>query len=205
VKGDQISFGDILSTKKACTERAANEQESTYLAALGSAVKFTLASNALKIYYGDGNKALNFVGNSPAAVTSSQDEECDGAVALLTSFYEAINAKDYKRAYALWETGPRTFRDFASGYETTAKVEVFAQQPAAIEGAAGSLYAEIPTILISHGPDNREKLFAGCYVMRKSNLPQSSARNSWRIYRATVYPVNNASRLANTLARACQK
>ena len=130
------------------------------MAALGSAKTFEVSDNRLRMFYEDGRSVLNFLNNSSPA-PAEQGEGLMNPVALLTAYYEAVNGRDYERAYGHWETPPNNFRDFVRGYSDTLKVQVFVQQPDRIEGAAGSLYAEIPTILISRGNDNRERLFAG--------------------------------------------
>jgi heat shock protein HslJ len=60
-RGDNLSFDQIISTKRACLEQGANQQEQRYFAALESASKFKLTDNCLTIFHGDGQSALNFV------------------------------------------------------------------------------------------------------------------------------------------------
>ncbi len=78
-----------------------------------------------------------------------QYEDLKSPVALLASFYNAINTKDYDRAYGYWETPPGSLADFARGYRETLKVQLIVQPPTNIEGAAGSLYAEVPTVIVA--------------------------------------------------------
>ena len=63
-RGDNLSFSQIISTKRACLEERANQQEQSYFAALESASKFKLADNCLTIFHGDGRSTLNFVNDS---------------------------------------------------------------------------------------------------------------------------------------------
>src|SRR6266850_5577379 len=63
-QGDNISFSQIISTKRACSDQRANQQEGQYFAALESANKFKLSDNRLTIFYADGHGTLNFVADS---------------------------------------------------------------------------------------------------------------------------------------------
>lgn len=85
---------------------------------------------------------------------------------MLESLYNAINNRQYARAYSYWEDSDSLppFDEFAQGYADTAHVDLTtgAAQPSA---AAGNLYYEVPVILhvtqIGAGP----QIFAGCYTL----------------------------------------
>jgi heat shock protein HslJ len=66
VEGDSISFTRLLSTKRACINEGANQQETRYLSALESAGRYQLRDDQLIIHYGDGKNTLNFVKASAA-------------------------------------------------------------------------------------------------------------------------------------------
>lgn len=59
-----IAFSPIISTRKACMDKAATQQEQQFFAALQSASQFELAANQLTIVYDSGQGVLTFVGNS---------------------------------------------------------------------------------------------------------------------------------------------
>jgi heat shock protein HslJ len=112
-RGDNLSFSRIISTKRACLDESANEQEQRYFAALGSASKFKLSHNRLTIFCGDGRSALNFV-NDPSSKSAEQRyESLHSPLALLASFYNAVKAKESERASCYWETPPGNFEAFA--------------------------------------------------------------------------------------------
>ena len=60
VKGSTIRFGPLVSTRMACTP-AVNEQEASYLKALGSARKFERKGDSLLIYCKGLSKPLRFM------------------------------------------------------------------------------------------------------------------------------------------------
>jgi hypothetical protein len=89
-------------------------------------------------------QALNDIGGVvssaqvPVGVTAPVSSEHDLPEALLRAYYEAINAKDYARAYSYWENPPNpTLDEFAQGYADTASVAVALGQPM-LQSAAGS-------------------------------------------------------------------
>jgi heat shock protein HslJ len=55
VDGQTLSVSDVVSTMRACEDAALTQQESKYLAALGSATSFQLSGNDLIIDYDGGS------------------------------------------------------------------------------------------------------------------------------------------------------
>ena len=64
VRGDNIFFSRLVSTRRACLDQNANEQEQRFLSALEAANRFRLSSNRLTILSDRGRNVLNFVNNS---------------------------------------------------------------------------------------------------------------------------------------------
>lgn len=134
-------------------------------------------------------------------------EDMSSPVTLLASFYDAVNSRDYGRAFGYWETPPGNVQDFARGYSETAGVRLIVEPPTRVEGAAGSLYVEVPVVLIARQRGGGERVFAGCYVARKSNLRQTDAPKdeAWRIHSAKVSLAASGDSIPKLLARACVK
>jgi heat shock protein HslJ len=206
VQGNSITFSRLVSTRRACLDERANQQEQRYLAALESATRFRLDANRLTVYPNRGRDVLNFAQELPESTGGQRYEDLSSPVGLLTSFYNAINSRDYQRAYRYWETPPANLDDFSREYRNSAEVRLLVEPPIRIEGAAGSLYAEVPTILIARLRNGRERMFVGCYVMRRSNVPSSSgvvSSNAWRISQATLSPASPNTGVSALLAQAC--
>jgi heat shock protein HslJ len=203
--GDQLSFGRIISTKRACADERANQQEQRFFQALESAVRFELVDGRLSIFYDGGRSALNFV--DPASKPAEHYEDLSSPVSLLASFYSGVNAKDYERSYRYWETPPGKFEDFTRGYADTTSVQLIVEPPTRVEGAAGSQYAEVPTVIVARHRDGSQRIFAGCYTMRKSNLSPTDVPKVevWRIYKASISPVAGGAAIPMLLAEACRK
>jgi len=87
--------------------------------------------------------------------------------ALVRSLYNAINRKEYARAYAYFANPPApTLNDYAKGYDETEGVTLIVGTPAQ-EGAAGSTFYTLPIAISATGAN--EQVFAGCYTMRLAN------------------------------------
>lgn len=60
IAGDSLSLGPLMSTKMACADEALTSQETRYLASLGSAQRYAIAGDTLRIYLAGGGE-LRFV------------------------------------------------------------------------------------------------------------------------------------------------
>ena len=89
-------------------------------------------------------------------------------VAVLRSLYNAINLHETTRAYAYWNgsTEVPDFATFAKGYATTAHVELLLGVPVS-DGAAGSIYFNVPAAIRATDAGGGVHEFAGCYVLRQ--------------------------------------
>ena len=128
-----------------------------------------------------------------------QDDRSE-PIATLVSYYNAINSRDYRSAYSFWESPQSTFERFVAGFAGTDRVRLLVEPSTRNEGAAGSLYAEITTIVVATTRAGNERVFAGCYVLRKSNVQD----RGWQIYRADVSPVSANIRLSRILSQGCR-
>jgi hypothetical protein len=79
------------------------------------------------------------------------------------------------------------------------------EPPTYIDGAAGSQYASIPTLLFAAHTDGSKEAFAGCYVTRRANpqIDGAPKDGAWRIERAVVAPAPTGADAATLLAQAC--
>jgi heat shock protein HslJ len=71
VNGNEITFGETVSTMMACLDEGIMEQEQAYLNALNSATRYEIADNRLVIEYGDG-QTLTFIPASTLRSSSWQ-------------------------------------------------------------------------------------------------------------------------------------
>lgn len=96
-------------------------------------------------------------------------DDRSGPAALVRSLYNAVNRQEYARAWSYFAEPPAASLDaYAQGYADTRHVEVIAGTPHE-EGAAGSIYFEVPVAIRALGRDGSEQVFSGCYTLRMSN------------------------------------
>lgn len=129
----------------------------------------------------------------------------DTSVDTLASFYNAINRRDYQRAYGYWNNPPSSYDDFVNGYANTAGVQLIIQPPTFTDAGAGNLYEQIPTVLLATQRDNSQQRFSGCYTMHKSNLhpPDIAQEDTWHVSQATIAPLAADASIADALRQAC--
>ena len=109
-------------------------------------------------------------------------EDRTEAVGVVKSFYNAINRKEYERAYSYFEGAPNpapslapSYDKFVAGYATTVSVTLAygKESPGA---AAGSLYDTLPVLITARHTDGSTHAFStSCSSMNRTN---SSAVNS---------------------------
>lgn len=203
VRGDTVSFSRIVATRRACLDQNANQQEHRFLTVLETANRFRLSSNRLTIISDRSRSVLNFVNNStpdpPDPDARPPRDDRRDPVAMLMSYYEAINARDYRRAYRFWESPETSYERFVAGFADTDRVRLLVEPSGRNEGAAGSEYAEITTIVVGTTRAGSERVFAGCYTLRRSNVRD----NGWRIYRADISTMPAGARVSRMLSRGC--
>lgn len=94
------------------------------------------------------------------------DNRSDGA-ALVRSLYNAIERKEYARAYSYFADGKvfGDYKSFVDGYANTVAVKVVTGTVRS-EGAAGSIYAPVPVAVEAAEKGGKIKVYAGCYITR---------------------------------------
>lgn len=89
---------------------------------------------------------------------------------LVESFYNAVNRKEYARAWSYYgdEKPAKDLDAFAKGFENTSQVNVITGNVAS-EGAAGSTFYYLPVAIAAFDKDGNQSVFAGCYTARLAN------------------------------------
>jgi len=97
-------------------------------------------------------------------------DDRSGPTQVLRSLFNAVNRKEYVRAYSYWEPdSPQlpTFNDFENGYANTDSVSILLGETLADAGA-GQLHYRVPVALASVTTDSATQYFVGCYVLHLS-------------------------------------
>ena len=134
-----------------------------------------------------------------AEASTTTTNNAEQAAALLQNYYQAINARDYKRAYANWynqgQASEQSLAEFSRGYANTKSVVVEITGTGRTEGAAGSSYVMLPVTLTATTTSGQTQRFGGTYVLRKINdeVRTPVADRGWRIYSADIAQLTGAS------------
>ena len=152
----------------------------------------------LIILAGCGNTASDSSRTDAADTTSLHIPEASpaetdlaAAQAVIREYYDAIASRDYQRAYLLWgdsgRSSDQTFEEFRAGFRNTAAVDVRIGEPGRIEGAAGSLFIEIPVQIEAEQVSAGVQRFAGSYTLRRAVVEGASeAQMRWHIFAADI-------------------
>ena len=122
--------------------------------------------------------------------SSAADFASDG-VEVVRRYYAAINARDFRRAYELWEgrgvASRQTFEEFAAGYQNTSRVTIDFGEPGPIGAAAGSRYVSIPVTIHAVTSSGRTQRFRGSYTLRRAVVDGATPQQRrWHIYSASI-------------------
>ncbi|MER9303244.1 DUF1176 domain-containing protein [Mesorhizobium sp. M0293] len=103
-------------------------------------------------------------------------DDRSSADAVVRSLYSAISRHEFARAWGYFgDTKPaKDFDSFVKGYDGTDKVEV-ATGAVSDEGAAGSIFYNVPVAIRATDKSGGEKVFAGCYTLRQVNAQIQAA------------------------------
>jgi len=86
---------------------------------------------------------------------------------VIRSYYNAVNRKEYARAYGYWEAGApglAPFATFAAGYANTKSVAL-STKPGTTDVGAGQLYYSVPAVVTASNTDGSTTIFSGCYKL----------------------------------------
>ena len=114
-------------------------------------------------------------------------------VATIESFYAAINRREFATAYTAWVDGgkasKRDFAQFQEGFTSTQRVVITMGEPTG-EGAAGTIYANVPILIVATNTNQLQQTFCGVYTLRRINVPPFD-QLGWSIARASIKSTAN--------------
>jgi len=130
----------------------------------------------------------------------------DRPIYLIASYYNAIALHDYARAYSYWNGQPpdgASLAQFAQGFATLASVNALARLPVIQDGAAGTIHAEVPVVVLTTLTNGVAQTFAGCFHVIRVNVPVGNATEpdpNWHLFSATLAPATSVDFVQATSA-----
>lgn len=143
---------------------------------------------------------------APAPTPVYLDNRGD-ALAVLNSYINAINRKEYARAYGYWESGSSvgSFANFQAGFASTNSVALSTGTVGSSAGA-GQLYYVVPVTLTSLQTNATTQTFVGCYTLHLAR-PEIQAQPPFQplgITKASVQQVANDADTTALMAQSCR-
>lgn len=99
-------------------------------------------------------------------------DDRSSAESVLRSLFNAINSRQYVRAYSYWEPnaeGLPPYAEFEQSFAQTDYVDLFHVGEVRTEARAGQQYFAVPYIISVTNTDESVEAFAGCYLMHLAN------------------------------------
>ncbi len=130
--------------------------------------------------------------NAKVSLATTGQTTAADAMHVVQSYYEAIDRGDFEAAYSLWsgegDASGQSFAAFKRGFADTARTGVDASPPTDSEGAAGSVYIEVPVTVNAELKDGTRQRFTGTYTLRRANDVQGTIPQelSWHLTSATL-------------------
>jgi hypothetical protein len=125
------------------------------------------------------------------------------ALLVLQAYEQAIDAGNYPRAYTYWErngtASQQSYTVFVQGFASTDSITLATGQ-AQTNAAGGSVYAEVPVVILGQQRDGSRQSFCGTYRLRRANLPPFDTFG-WRIESASILKLENAELDSDTIQR----
>lgn len=115
------------------------------------------------------------------------------AVALVRTYFNAINGGRYEVAHAMWADAGRASgqspSQFAGSFAGTSGLSVDVLEPGRIDPAAGARYIEVPVAYTATMDDGRQRRFAGAFTLRHAGGGPGLEAGQWRIASADLREV----------------
>ena len=149
---------------------------------------------------------------APSAIATSANianyiDDRSTPTTLITSYFNAVNRKEYLRAYSYWSnpaTTLGTLASFSNGYADTASTDIAF---GTITGGAGAgqIYYTVPVVIKGTATNGQHGNYAACYVIHISH-PENFAEppiHPMSIERGAAHSIALSTSNADALSGAC--
>ena len=86
---------------------------------------------------------------------------------LIASYFNALNNNEFARAWSYWdnEIEGTSFEDFVEGFTGVENIKFRLGAPVS-EGAAGSIFTQVPYVMRTLDADGWREVYQGCFLTR---------------------------------------
>ncbi len=133
-------------------------------------------------------------------------DDMSDPVAVLRSFYNAVNRREYLRAYGYWDAPSlmMPLPDFAAQYAATRAVNLTTGEVQR-ETEAGQSYYFVPVAVTTQLEDGSAQTAAGCYFLYQPDpASQAPPFQPLRITAANLQPVTGGTSASTLMAERCR-
>jgi len=205
------SSSDSTATTAPPTEPAATETTAVVEPTVADASTATTPPESTSTATSKPTATLTPIPSGSGDVDNAQPDYLDDRstpVAVLESLYNAINSKQYARAYSYWEESNdlAPFDQFSAGYADTDQVELTTGD-VNTGAAAGNRYYGVPVILHVSQTDGSQQIFAGCYTLHlaQPDIQAAPPFHPMAIQRGDLQQVNSDADARAILEQGCQE
>lgn len=120
--------------------------------------------------------------DAPASERPVASDSAQGAATILETYYALIEARKYREAWLLRESGPAApgAEAFARNFEQHREYHAKVGAPSEVVAAGGSFYVEVPVHTYGMMKNGRSFSSAGTVTLRRARA--GSKARQWRIY-----------------------
>ncbi len=204
------SSGGIAAATPGDTATAASTPTTTTATATTAATSTGSTNTPTPVATSTGSATTTNPQGTPSGGSSQTYlDDRSSAEEVIRSYYNAINSKEYDRAYSYWESGVASsqlppYDQFKQGYANTLHVDVtFGSVSGGV--AAGNYYYSVPTELVSKTSDKGAQTFVGCYTLHLGSPANQTVPpyQPMAIEKASIQQVDNSANVKDLLAKAC--
>ena len=168
----------------------------------------TVLATACSGYPTGGNPPFSASSNSLNIDKNNFVDNRSGPVETVSSLLNALNLKQYVRAYSYFQdpaTFPGAYAPYAAGYANTAAITVTFGTVQS-EGAAGSIYYKLPLAMKVLTSSSAKQTFVGCYTLRfvQPSIQTAPPFQPLGITTGNFTQVANTSDINTLLPTACK-
>lgn len=141
-----------------------------------------------------GNAGNATAGRAPVSEAPYSPASAQGAANVVQAYYALLEARQYDQAYALWADGGKASgmsqAEFAASFDKYEDYHANVGPPGQVEGAAGSLYVEVPVQVYGRLERGGNFDMRGPLRLRRVNdVPGSTAaQRRWHIFESGIRP-----------------